>query len=155
MKVFMIDPNKCSGCHLCELACSFNKHSVFNRELSNIRIQTKEDILLHVPVKCMQCEESPCINACVAQALYKDESTGAILCDQNKCIGCKACVIACPFGCISVMRTAYKAEISLCDLCEGDPECVKACRQKALSYVDESKINREKRERTFTKVVNQ
>jgi len=155
VKIFMINPEKCTGCHLCELACSFNKHKVFNRELSNIRIETKEDIALHVPVKCMQCEDSPCINACVTGALYKDEETGAVLLDKNKCIGCKAGVIACPFGAISLITKDRNSQISICDLCDGDPECVKVCREKAITYVDEKKINRRKRENTFDKIIVQ
>lgn len=154
MRFFMIDPEKCTGCHQCELACSFNKHRVFNRELSNIRVESEEDLALNIPVKCMQCEDAPCIVSCVARALYKDPDTGAVLWDENKCIRCKACIIACPFGCISVMKKNREVQISICDLCSGDPECVKVCREKALSYVDENKINKKKRGRMSHKILN-
>ncbi len=154
MKVFMLDPERCTGCHLCELTCSFNKHKVFNRELSNIRIEKNEDMALNVPIKCMQCEGSPCIYACVTGALYKDEDTGAVLLDNDKCILCKACIIACPFGCISLISKWNGLQISLCDLCSGDPECVKVCRERSIYYIDEKKINREKRENTFSKVIS-
>ncbi|MEW5815492.1 MAG: 4Fe-4S dicluster domain-containing protein [Spirochaetota bacterium] len=154
MKVFMLDPAKCTGCNLCELTCSFNKHKIFNRNFSNIRIERNEALALNVPVKCMQCDDSPCINACVAGALYKDENTGAVLLDDNRCILCKACIIACPFGCISLITKAKIFKISLCDLCSGEPECIKVCRDKAIYYIDERKINRSKRESTFYKVLH-
>ncbi len=155
MKLFTIDPQKCTGCHQCELACSFNKHKIFDRQLSNIRVESIEELALSVPVKCMQCDDAPCIASCVAGALYKDTGTGAVLWDGDKCIGCKACVIACPFGCVSVIKKDRNIQIAICDLCSGDPECVKVCREKAIAYVDESRVNKKKREKTFQKIVNQ
>jgi len=155
VKYFSIDPEKCTGCHQCELACSFNKHKVFDRHMSNIRVESIEDLHMNVPVKCMQCDDAPCIASCVAGALYKDPVTGAVLWDGDKCIGCKACVIACPFGCVSVIKKGRDTQISICDLCSGDPECVKVCREKAINYVDETRVNKNKRERTLSKILNQ
>ncbi|MBA1336557.1 MAG: hypothetical protein HPY66_2992 [Firmicutes bacterium] len=155
MKLFMVNPEKCTGCHLCELACSFNKHGVFNRELSNIRVENDEDRALNVPVKCMQCDDAPCIASCVTRALFKDLETGAVLWDKDRCIRCKACVIACPFGCVSLVRKERSTNISICDLCSGQPKCIEVCREKAIDYVDENRINNKKREKTFYKVLNQ
>lgn len=149
MKTFMIEPNKCTGCHLCEMACSYKHHNTFSLELANIKIETNEDIAFNVPTKCMQCEKSYCIKSCVAGALVKNEVTGAVEIDRNKCIGCKACVMACPFGAISLVRKNNQVQIHICDLCGGAPECVKVCRDKALSYVEESAINKSKRGKTL------
>ena len=154
MKIFMMDPEKCTGCRLCELSCSFAKHNVFNRELSNIRIEADEDMALNVPIKCMQCDSSPCIRACVTRALHKDENTGAVLLDADRCILCKACVIACPFGCVSLISPGSALQISICDLCSGRPACAGVCYSGAISYVDEKNVNRKKRESTFRKVVS-
>ena len=148
MKTFIIDPQKCTGCHLCEMACSYVHHGVFSLETGNIKVESDEDRGFHVPTKCMQCEMAYCIKSCVAGALHKDETTGAVLVDRNKCIGCKACIMACPFGSIVLISHEKGSEIHLCNLCDGDPECVKVCRDHALSYVDETRINRKKREKT-------
>ena len=149
MKTFMIEPNKCTGCHLCEMACAYKHHNVFSLELSNIRLETDEDIAFNVPTKCMQCEKAYCIRSCVAGALTKDVETGAVEVDRNKCIGCKACVMACPFGSIILIKKNNQLQISLCDLCGGVPECVKVCGDRALSYVDTEKINKSKREKVL------
>jgi Fe-S-cluster-containing hydrogenase component 2 len=153
MKVYTIDPNKCTGCHLCEMACSYKHHKTFSAELSNIRVESNEDKAFHVAAKCMQCEEAYGIKACVSGALYKDHITGAIQIDRNKCIGCKACVMACPFGAVSLIKAKGKLSISICDLCSGDPECVKVCRGKAIDYVDEGKVNMKKRGKALDRIV--
>lgn len=145
MKVYTAEPNKCTGCHLCEMACSFKHHRIFSAELSNIRIESNEDKAFHIAAKCMQCEEAYCIKSCVSGALYKNYDTGAVQIERSKCIGCKACVMACPFGAVSLIKAEGKLHISICDLCSGDPECIKVCSSKAIEYVDETRINKKKR----------
>ncbi len=145
MKVFMVDPEKCTGCRLCELACSFARYKAFNRELSAIRVESYEDRALNVPVACLQCREAPCVRACVTGALGRDLGTNAILVDADRCILCKACAAACPFGCVSLIRWKDAPRIGICDLCAGEPRCVEACRSQAITFVDEGKINRKKR----------
>ena len=152
MKVFTLDIERCTGCRLCELACSFKKHGVFNRELSDIRVETREELALNVPIRCMQCDDPPCVHACVARALHKEEKTGAVLLERDRCILCKACIAACPFGCISLIESDGALRISLCDLCSGHPECVGLCRSGAIAYEDGKKINRKKRALTFARV---
>ena len=70
------------------------------------------------------------MNACPTGALSKDPKTKAILVDRGKCIGCRKCSEACPFG--SITFSEEKARV--CDLCGGDPQCVKACPTGAVSY---------------------
>ncbi len=154
MKVFLVEPRKCTGCRLCELACSFAKRQAFGAALSNIRVESREDAAAHVPVKCLQCEAAPCLAACVTGALYRDAATGAVLPDRERCIGCRACLMACPFGCVSLLAEGEGLQISICDLCGGNPECVKVCREGALSYVEEGDVNRRKRENLFRLMLN-
>jgi carbon-monoxide dehydrogenase iron sulfur subunit len=152
MKVFLMDPEKCTGCRLCELSCSLTRYGAFNRELSAIRVESNEDLSLHVPVSCMQCREAPCIRACVAGALRRDSGTGAVLVDADRCILCKACAVACPFGCVSLVRWKDDPRIGICDLCSGEPQCVSVCRSQAIAYVDEGKVNRKKRMEDYERV---
>ena len=84
-------------------------------------------------MQCQQCDDPACMNICPSKAIYLDEATGAKVIDQDKCIGCKMCMIACPFGAISVDPLSKK--VVKCDLCVGDPECVKFCPTDAIEYV--------------------
>jgi len=91
----------------------------------------------HMPLTCLQCEEAACVKVCPVGALVRNEQTGAVDVLDAKCIGCEACMAACPFGAMAMLAkpdsgpTAYK-----CDLCGGDPACVLFCPTKALQYVE-------------------
>jgi carbon-monoxide dehydrogenase iron sulfur subunit len=69
-------------------------------------------------------------------AMYRDKETGAVLCNEDKCVGCWMCIMVCPFGVIS--RSSDKKIASKCDLCMGEdiPVCVKNCPNEALKYED-------------------
>jgi len=84
-------------------------------------------------MQCQQCEDAACMNVCPAKAIYLEESTGAKIIDQNKCIGCKMCMIACPFGAVTLDPLSNK--VSKCDLCVGDPACAKFCATGAIRYL--------------------
>ncbi len=137
--ILAVDYEKCTGCHLCELACSIKHYGVVNPYLSRITIITKPEIQASTPIFCLQCNDALCARACPANAIYFDEKTGAWLIDYNKCIGCRECVYACPFGAISL---TVKAEPIKCDLCGGDPECVKVCPHGAIFYGPEYEVVR-------------
>jgi Fe-S-cluster-containing hydrogenase component 2 len=73
------------------------------------------------------------MEACPVNALTWNNETGAIIVDEDNCVGCRVCTIACPIGGISIdptTKTAFK-----CDLCGGDPECVKICELEAIKLV--------------------
>lgn len=162
------DASKCVGCKACEIAC-FKTHS---KEVTVGNITTPIVSRIHVikgenftvPIQCRHCEDAPCAKACTINAINNEEN--AIIIDEEACIGCKACAIACPFGAIEI-RTVYKdgnpvlqnvqkefSEDGLerkekkvaykCDLCreQDEPACVKACPKDALKLFD---IEEEKR----------
>ena len=132
MKVLTLNPLKCTGCRACEYACSFAHGDIFNPLDSRIKITNFADELSFIPSVCMQCEEPYCAEVCPTGALTKNPETGVVELNKDKCIGCKQCVVACPWGSIKLNHTGK--EIIKCDNCGGDPACVKVCAAKALTY---------------------
>ena len=74
---------------------------------------------ISVPLMCLQCDTAACEKVCPTGALKRNESTGALVVDDAKCIRCKMCVQACPFG--NIAYDPAKNRILRCDLCDGDP----------------------------------
>ena len=132
MKVLMLDPLKCTGCRSCEYACSFQHIGVFNPLNSRIKVSTFLEDLTFIPTLCLQCEKAYCEEVCPTTALRKNSETGVVEFNKDKCIGCKQCIMACPWGSIGLNSSAK--EIIKCDNCEGDPACVKVCFAKALTF---------------------
>ncbi|MBC7254495.1 MAG: 4Fe-4S dicluster domain-containing protein [Chloroflexi bacterium] len=127
------DPAKCTGCRLCEYACSMVKTGKFDASLSRIRVVRIEPITM-TAIACRLCADAPCIIACPRDALSRSERNGIILVDQDKCDGCGWCIEACDFGAIVLNPETKNAEI--CDLCqdlEGEPPCIAYCPMEALS----------------------
>lgn len=133
-KVLYIDYQKCTGCRLCELVCSVAHDGVSNPVRSRIKVMKWESEGLYVPMSCQQCQDAPCINVCPVKALSRNPELGYVKLDYDICIGCRACVVVCPFGAMSY--NAADGKVFKCDLCEGDPQCVRFCEEKAVDYVD-------------------
>ena len=81
---------------------------------------------------CLQCDDAACVKSCMFDALKRNEETGAVDLDEERCVKCMACVTACPFGC-ALVDTVHD-EIVKCDICKGSPACVQFCPTKALVY---------------------
>jgi len=146
-----VDPDKCTGCRTCELVCSFDRFKVFDPYWARISVYRDERNGVFIPVVCMQCEVAPCMESCPSEALYRDEKTNAVVVNEDKCIGCRLCVNACPVGAIKidpVSKVAFK-----CDLCGGDPKCVKHCRTNALTYEEEVKAAYRKARERSTRII--
>ena len=134
-KALVLHPERCTGCHSCEMVCSLIHDGESNLSLSRIGIMktngggTNENI----PVVCQQCHDPICADVCVMGAISRDEQSGALVVKEDLCVGCKTCVIACPFG--GVLYDYIKGCAIKCDLCGGDPECVKACLYDAIEFL--------------------
>lgn len=133
-KILMISPKKCKNCGTCESVCDNSAVNVINFE---------EEAVISVPIMCMQCEDAACLMVCPSKALSRDEND-AVAVDPSKCIGCKMCVSACPMG--NINYSPRQKRIMKCDLCGGDPACVKYCPTRAIEFVEgtESNMNKKK-----------
>jgi Fe-S-cluster-containing hydrogenase component 2 len=132
VKVLMLNPLKCTGCRACEDACSFAHENAFNSSDSRIKVTTFLEELSFVPLVCLQCEEPYCAEVCPTEALVKDPETGLVNFNADKCMGCKQCIVACPWGAIKMNHLTK--EIIKCDNCGGDPACIKVCPSEAITY---------------------
>ena len=122
-------PNNCIGCRICELVCSFVHEQVINSEKSRIRVHKNERYGFNYPVTCIQCADPECAKVCPVGAIVRED--GVVTIYEAECIGCGNCVSACPIDAIRLHPETGKA--FKCDLCGGEPECVKWCPRGVLS----------------------
>ncbi len=134
MKLIEISHSSCVGCRLCEMICSLVHEGECSTTRSRITIVRDEEFGNNLVSVCMQCAETYCVESCPLAALSRDTETGAVLVDEQLCNGCEACVVACPIGAISYDKE--REIIFKCDLCGGDPECVKFCSRGTLALTD-------------------
>jgi DMSO reductase iron-sulfur subunit len=149
---FVFDQNKCTGCQACQLACVIENELEFDASWRAIHTFNERHYpgapLFHISLACNHCAEPACMNACPALAYSRDRETGAVLIDQNKCIGCSYCTWACPYDAPKIDRT--KGVISKCTFCNDrirrgrQPACVELCPTAALEFEtlpDEELVN--------------
>lgn len=132
MKRMNVDISKCTACNTCELACAFvNSGTVNGPRRSRVQV-TKTGKDKGIPLLCLECEDAACIKVCPTDALFRSSAFEMVDIDHEKCINCKMCVVACPFG--NIIYDEPKNEISKCDLCHGQPMCAMFCPTGALQY---------------------
>ena len=131
-EVIVHDPALCTGCRQCMTACSFKKYNTYNYNLSLCKV-LEDPRGGFVRVHCHHCRDPMCKAACPADAIRKDEATGIVTIDPMLCVGCKSCTYACPIS-IPQMGRGLKVMVK-CDLCNGDPECIKVCSAKAIKLL--------------------
>ena len=132
----LVDSSLCGGCRNCEAVCSLYKEGMVNPELS--RIYVKKDILggyVCEPIPCQQCLDAGCLLACPTGAIRVDAATGARVIDEKICNGCRLCQEACPVTPRRIGYNPMKQVCFKCDLCGGDPQCVKFCPMGAITCV--------------------
>lgn len=142
-KLLLIDPEKCTGCRACEVVCSLFHEQRCNPAESRISIIKYEQAGVYIPVTCQNCQSMPCGAVCPTNALSQDEETGLVVVNYDLCIGCRMCVVVCPFGGMGL--DARGERVIKCDLCGGDPICVRFCEPKALRYLDAAALGVVKR----------
>lgn len=86
-----------------------------------------------IPLVCRFCEDAPCVAACPRKALSQNVETGVIMVNEDMCDGCGWCMVACDFGGITIHPTKKAAIV--CDLCDGELQCVKYCVNETLDFL--------------------
>ena len=140
--IMVINQAKCTGCCLCEMVCSVKKEGVSDPSRARIHVIRWEMEGLYFPMLCQHCEEALCEAVCPVNAISKDASSGRVVTNADLCIGCRACISACPLG--GVGFDAKERKILRCDLCGGEPACVKYCDTKAIQYLESDKVQTRK-----------
>ncbi|MBL7220798.1 MAG: 4Fe-4S binding protein [Phycisphaerae bacterium] len=144
-KMIVSDPDRCLACKSCELACAM-AHCGAGALAEAAKLGAHPQTRVHVEpcgrfgaaVQCYHCEDAPCTTVCPTEAITRQAPDDPVLLDQETCIGCKYCMLVCPFGAISISSKG-KAMIK-CDMCiertsEGaEPACVAACPTGALKF---------------------
>jgi len=118
-----VDAARCTGCRACMLTCSLRRMGETRLSGSAIQVFSSADEGKHAPIVCLACPSRPCIEACPVRAIVDADDTPLL--DVKRCIGCRACIAACPYGAIGYDEALGKAV--KCDLCDGDPLCVSVC----------------------------
>jgi anaerobic carbon-monoxide dehydrogenase iron sulfur subunit len=143
VKRIVVHEEHCIGCRLCEVHCLVQHSSskdiirAFKVERGDLmpRVMVEEDGPISFALQCRQCLEPSCLEACVSGAMHRDEATGAVVCDESRCVGCWMCIMVCPAGAIRQNLHGHGIA-SKCDLCygSGKPACVAHCPNEALTY---------------------
>ena len=140
-RVLVIDPAKCRGCCSCMVACATRNEGNGDLKTSRIKVVPFPNEAYFVPMACLQCERPNCVLICPSGALNRNAETGVVERDKDKCIGCKLCLLACPFGNLTFVNGVS----AKCELCEGNPICIKVCDWGALSFGEANEIGKGKR----------
>jgi carbon-monoxide dehydrogenase iron sulfur subunit len=144
MRRVYVNEEVCMGCHLCEVYCQLQHAQskdlikVFKREKPRPlpRLRVEERGVVSFTVRCQQCDEAPCIEACLTGALARDPVSSEVQVNQERCIGCWTCLLVCPLG--AIRQNTGEKKVIKCDLCPGEeiPVCVSNCPNEALAYVE-------------------
>ncbi|MFC1514017.1 4Fe-4S dicluster domain-containing protein [candidate division KSB1 bacterium] len=164
MKAILTDVTKCVGCEKCADACALEHGQRPNllwrwsskdglsgeRFTSIIRLNNKD----YVRKQCRHCIDPACVSACPVGALSKDEDTGAVIYDSDRCMGCRYCMMACPYG---IPRYSWQDNVPLvrkCTLCYENrlskgkqPACTEACPEEATIFGEREKLIAEAKRR--------
>ena len=146
-KIIVVDEKRCLSCKQCMIECAM-AHVDAETLVEALRGARAPQSRVHVepigdhgiPIQCRHCQDAPCQAVCPTGAIHRESEQGPVLLDAERCIGCKFCLLACPFGVISVSRDG-RAMVK-CDQCierleaGQEPACVAGCPTGALKFVE-------------------
>lgn len=152
MKRVYVNEEVCLGCHLCEYECAFSgsgedtrtgkPNSMFkafsrkDKPLARIRVEEGgaghgEDAI-NFAVSCRHCETPLCVKGCITGALSIDD--GIITIDHDRCVGCRTCILMCPYGCLVINHNKTMLKCELCTETDHEPACVLGCPNQAIVF---------------------
>ncbi len=136
----------CDGCGKCIKAClkARPKHGRHFKGIAGIKLLKSDDT--YIPVICRNCEDAPCVTACMSGCRHRN-GKGWVITDYSRCVGCWMCIMNCPFGAIEREESMHVA--LKCEGCleEETPPCVAACERGILNNRDIRNISYATRER--------
>jgi Fe-S-cluster-containing dehydrogenase component len=143
-KSFILDINKCTGCHACQVACQIENQLDTGTSWRWVDTFNKPHYpgipVLHLSLACNHCVNAPCMTHCPALAYSRDPATGAVIVDEAKCIGCRYCTWACPYD--APRFEPDRGVVTKCTFCNNllaeakNPACVNQCPTGALTLGD-------------------
>ncbi|MGD9211931.1 MAG: 4Fe-4S binding protein [Desulfobacteraceae bacterium] len=137
------DVRKCIGCRSCEVQCKTNKNLPLGPKPCQI-VQVGPKMVGGLPrsafvfMPCYHCEKPWCVAACPTGAMQKRAEDGIVFVDSETCVGCKACIRACPWG--APQWDALTRKVVKCDYCKDrldqglEPACVTVCPTHCLTF---------------------
>ncbi|MCR4942368.1 MAG: 4Fe-4S dicluster domain-containing protein [Campylobacter sp.] len=156
--VMVYDENLCIGCQACSVACRNENHVPNGYHKLKVRGRINGEFpKLSMDFKrqsCEMCADAPCVSVCLTEAMFKT-ADGVTLIDQKKCIGCKYCILACPYDALYLQDDG---KVGKCTFCYDnrvkagkDPSCVTVCPTNALVFGDiaDKKIQKEMKKSGF------
>lgn len=140
----VIDTRRCTGCHACSVACKSEFDVPLGVNRSWVEYTEKGNFpnvqRTFLPRLCNHCSEPPCVDVCPTGATYKQEDDGIVVVNSDICIGCKYCILACPYDARFLNHTTGVAD--KCDFCQHrvaqglEPSCVNTCVGGARIFGD-------------------
>ncbi len=125
-----INPQMCTGCRMCEVACAIKHEQAATQVQLRIQVVYPSDDFF-LPIVCIHCEEMHCLKACTHEAMEINEQ-GVVSVIRDNCTSCMECIFVCPTG--GITHSPAKAAVVKCDLCDGDPACVRYCPSQAITF---------------------
>jgi len=162
-KAIFLDIERCVGCGACVVAC-MDQNDIYP-EKGHIPYKMVHQVedghypdarIYYFSIGCFHCGDSPCLIACPTGAISKDNKTGAIVVNNELCIGCHSCALACPFG---VPRYDSEDKMQKCNLCTErvaaglQPACVRVCPFAALKFEPINQLQQDKQLKYVTGTV--
>ncbi len=162
-KMIVISEQYCLGCKTCVIECAM-AHSDAATLAQAAQSSSPPQARVHVdgldsgamPLQCRHCEDAPCMMACPTEALDRATPQSPVILNADLCIGCRICMMVCPFGVIELSRNGKAA--TKCDLCAArtqkgeEPACVAGCATGALTYQDADEFLRQRRQEAGKKI---
>ncbi len=156
------DVEQCIGCKACEVHCKTKNNSgegAFFCKMIEVgpKVRNNVPVIDFVYMACFHCEKPWCVDACPTGAMQKREKDGIVFVEESLCVGCKACMTACPWG--VPQWDVNTGKVDKCDLCkdridEGlEPACVTKCTTNCLTFCTPDKASDAKRQQFAEKLL--